>query len=71
MDEGAALLFAKPADRGARDIIGALEMNGDDRVPIVFGHCVELDIAQDSGRTDHAVDALEMIERGFDHVARA
>src|ERR1043166_2424683 len=51
-DERAVLLLAEVIDGGAADIVAAVQMHIDQHVPVLVGHLVEHDVAQDSGGID-------------------
>src|SRR5690606_4184102 len=56
---------------GAAYIEGAVEMHFDDLIEVHDRHTVEDAVAQDAGVVDHAVDALEVVERALDDLFRA
>jgi len=67
MDEAARLLLAEMGGCGTADVEAALEMDTDDRIPIVLGHFVEDGITQNAGIVDHNVEAAKGIHGLVDH----
>jgi hypothetical protein len=56
-----------PAARPER----ALQVHGDDRVPLLLGHVDEHAVAQDAGVVDDRVQVAERLDRGVDEALRA
>ena len=69
MDEGAADLLAVVGSGGPRHVETALQVDGDHRVPVAFGHLVEDAVAQDAGVVDDAVDLAVAVESLLDDAA--
>ena len=59
----ALLAHVRPGRRG--DVVGAVEVDVDHRVPEVGRHVVERLVAEDAGVVDDDVDASEGVERGL------
>ena len=67
MNETAAALFAEMGGRRPADVERALEMDVDHRVPFLFRHFMENDVAQDAGVVNHDVQPTELVDGLGDH----
>jgi hypothetical protein len=68
--EGPAFLLAIVLCRGAADKETAVQMNRDNREPVVGAHAVEDAVAQDASVIDHCIDATEVVQRSLDDLLR-
>ena len=71
MHERARLLLLEVVCSGAAHIEGAVEVHLDDLIEVHDRHAVENAVAQDARIVDHAIDALEVVERALDDLFRA
>ena len=49
----------------------ALEVDGDDGVPLLLGHVDQHPVAQDAGVVDQHVEVAERLDGGVDHALAA
>ncbi len=66
MDERSALLGAVMFGGSARDKEAAIQVDGNNRSPVILGHFVEDAVAQNPGIVHHRIDPAKMIQRGLD-----
>ncbi len=64
-DDAAVALLAHVIPGRAGDRVAALHVDAVDEVPVLLGHLVEADVAQDAGVVHHHVHAAEGVERGL------
>ena len=49
----------------------ALQVDGDDRVPVLFGHAQEVAVAEDAGAVDEDIEPPEAVDGGLDDALAA
>jgi hypothetical protein len=62
VDDAAKALIAHEREGGARDGVGALDVNVVNEIPVTVGHAVEGDVAQNAGVVDDDVDAPKGVD---------
>lgn len=66
VDDAAKLLLAKMGPGGAGALVGALDVNIDDEVPVGVLDVLEADVAKDAGVIEEDVDAPKGLDGGVD-----
>lgn len=66
VDDATELLLAEVGPGGAGGLVGALDVDLEDEVPVLILHVLEGDVAEDTGVVDEDVDAAELLDGGLD-----
>lgn len=68
VDNATELLFAEVWPGGTSRLVGTLDVDLEDQVPILVLHILEADIAEDTGIVDEDIDAAERLDGSFDNL---
>ena len=66
VDDATELLLAEVGPGGAGSLVGALDVDLEDEVPVLILHVLEGDVAEDTGVVDEDIDAAELLDGGLD-----
>ena len=66
INNAAVLLFPEMGPSSSSTLVGTLDVDLEDEVPVLILHILEADIPQNTGIVDQDVDAAEGLDGGFD-----
>ena len=67
VDDAAILLLSEVGPSGLGALVGALDVDLDDKVPVRILDVLEADIAEDTGVVDEHIDAAESLDGGLNN----